>query len=1113
MLWGIIPGRKRFEKTGRGLYFVDVILIRLKRWALYVARAKHSARRPLFHILATILLLSSPLHAQPETYPFNFAYLSTDNGLPHNYCHTALRDSRGFLWFGTQDGLARYDGVAFKTYAYRGDSTGLSAPTVLDLDEDRRGFLWIATAGGGLNRFDPVSETFAWFQNDPLDPASLRGNDLSNVLIDAEDAIWVGGLSTGLSRFDPASGRFTNYSLAQNLTTAEDRLHRNSVQDIAADSEDPAILWLAAHNGIFRFDKRNGQLQHYPAETPCRDVQADTPGTVWVATEGGGIARFDKKTAHWTWFPSLPAEWARRNPAANLIGDISWKSGREFWVASLDQGFGIFDINTGKYTFFNSQAKLLAGQSGQSVNGLYRDPSGLLWVFNYKNGISLLDPANNVLDYTPMPGEGCQNPKMNEPLDFAWNEARKELYVVSAGCRGLYVFEPVARVAPVQLSGQSPYRLKYAVPVSGTTAFRCILTDAQGQIWIGAEPGTKGYSLYRYLPERRRLEPYQPGSAIHRFPVNALAQGQEQDLWAATTGGGLFNIGADMEQHLLGGDFDGARMEITGVFCRPAQKNANASGKPQVWLATREAGVFRFENGQFVRYGYRRGARQGLAENNIAALTGDAQGNIWVGTASQGLQQIPADAGPDAVFPHFTVKNGLAFNSIHRLTMTGDGRLCISTEKGVSVFSPENSTFKTFDESDGLADTYLQHKGLRWCGSGEIFVGQTKGFYSLRLNNIYENTEPPVLAFTGFRVFDKPYSTGKDLNFLPEVRLRHDQNFFTIQFAALNFSQAGRNQYFYRIEGIDPQWVASGNRAEATYTKVPPGKYVFELYAQNYSGVRSAKTIKLFIVVEPAFYQTWWFRILLLALFTGAVVQYFRGRLDRILKQAAANNELNRLRAVKAELENKALRAQMNPHFIFNALNTIEEKPEAASALLQKFSKLVRLVLENSREPRVSLTLELEALELYLQLEVIRMDGRFRYQIEVDAQLERQRCQIPPLILQPFVENAILHGLRHLQGRDGLLKVQIGPETSAGGIPLLHCRIRDNGIGRARAAEINARTRISEKKQSLGVKLTTERVELLNTPGRKDYRVEISDIAGENGAGTVVDLFLPLETS
>lgn len=578
----------------------------------------------------------------------------------------------------------------------------------------------------------------------------------------------------------------------------------------------------------------------------------------------------------------------------------------------------------------------------------------------------------------------------------------------------------------------------------------------------------------------------------------------------------MFYIGDHEAQHLRGGDFDGARMEITGVFCAPAP--VSSAHSPQVWLATREAGVFRFENGQFVRYGYRRGARQGLAENNIAALTGDAQGNIWVGTASQGLQQIPANAGPDAVFPHFTVKDGLAFNSIHRLAISTEGTVWVSTEKGVSAFDPGTKTFKTFDESDGLADTYLQHKGFRWCSNGDIFVGQTKGFYSLRPNSVYENKEPPVLAFTGFRVFDKPYSTGKDLNFLPEVRLRHDQNFFTIQFAALNFSQAGRNQYFYRIAGVDPQWQASGNRAEATYTKVPPGKYVFELYAENNSGVRSRETLKLFVTVEPAFYQTWWFRTLLLALFTGAAVLYFRKRLDRILKQAAANNELNRLRAVKAELENKALRAQMNPHFIFNALNTIEaliieEKPEAASALLQKFSKLVRLVLENSREPRVSLSLELEALELYLQLEVIRMDGRFRYQIEVDPQLERQRCQIPPLILQPFVENAILHGLRHLQGHDGLLKIQIRPETPTGDIPLLHCRIRDNGIGRARAAEINARTRISEKKQSLGLKLTTERVELLNAPGRKDYRVEISDIAGENDTGTAVDLFLPLETS
>ena len=235
-------------------------------------------------------------HAQRETYPFNFTYLSKDHGLPHNYCHTALRDSRGFLWFGTQDGLARFDGVRFKVYPYQGDSTGLSASTVLDLDEDRSGFLWVATVGGGLNRFDPVTETFTWYRNDPRDETTLPGNDLTNLLIDPDSSIWVGALSTGLSRFDPSTGKFVNITLAQNLTTAEDRLFRNSVTDIAGDSQDPNALWLAANNGIFRYDKRTGQLRHYPAPTPCNDVLADTPGVAWVATDGGGIALVDKKT-------------------------------------------------------------------------------------------------------------------------------------------------------------------------------------------------------------------------------------------------------------------------------------------------------------------------------------------------------------------------------------------------------------------------------------------------------------------------------------------------------------------------------------------------------------------------------------------------------------------------------------------------------------------------------------------------------------------------------------------------------------------------------------------------------------------------------------------------
>ncbi|TNE59166.1 MAG: hypothetical protein EP344_09110 [Bacteroidetes bacterium] len=1094
------------------------------------------------YALLTLLLsgmLIPALIAQPEPYPFNFTYLSKDNGLPHNYCHTALRDSRGFLWFGTQDGLARYDGVRFKVYPYQGDSTGLSASTVLDLDEDQSGTIWIATVGGGLNRFDPVTETFTWYLNDPLDQVSLPGNDLTNLLIDIDGSIWVGGLSCGLSQLDPATGQCRNFMLAQNLTTAEDRLLRNSVTDIASDSEDPGALWLAANNGIFRFDKQSGLFRHYPAEAPCNDVLADTPGVVWVATDGGGIALVDKADGHWTFFPPLPAEWNRRNLSTNLIADISRKSEHEFWVASLDLGFGIFDLEAKRYTFFNTQSKLLAGQTHQSANGLYRDPLGLLWVFNTKNGISLLDPASNIFDYTALPGTGCQNTKVNEPRDFAWNASRDELYVVTAGCQGLYVYEPVDRVEPVQLSGQSPYRLKYVVPPpgGGIVDFNRVLIGRNGRVWIGASPDGYRNSVYEYMPAEKRIRPFRHTDPVlqvlQQYPVNDLAEDYTGNIWVATTRGGLFRINFQENKidHFQEGDtFDGTRTQIVDLVCFSAQAEVPDSHRPdtiqtqfeqQVWFSTKEAGVFCFYPllRKFIRYGHQPGSVRGLAEDYVRAVEPGNENGVWVATSSQGLQQIPLGASADAIFPHYTVKDGLAFNSIHRLALSPDGQLWIATEKGISVFQPAGKTFNTFDESDGLADTYLSQKGFRWCSNGAIFVGQSKGFYSIRPEALYFNDTPPVLAFTGFDLFGKPYSTGKDLNFAPEIRLEHDQNFFTIHFAALNFSQANRNQYFYQLEGIDPVWVASGNRAEVSYTQVPPGKYQFRVRARNNSGVASEEDLVMFVVIAPAFYQTWWFRLIVVLSLVAGVVGYFRERLNRILKQEAAKNELNRLRSLKAELENKAFRAQMNPHFIFNALNTIEaliieENPDAASALLQKFSKLVRLVLENSLLPQVSLASELEALELYIQLEAIRLDHRFTYRIDVDPGLEIQFFQVPPLIFQPYVENAVLHGLRHLREREGLLVIRLAPDriTDIRGVEhaVLRGEVEDNGIGREKAAAINARMRISGKKQSLGMRLTRERIDLLNTPDEHLYTVEISDITGESATGTRVILLLPL---
>ncbi|MBL7775081.1 MAG: hypothetical protein JNK89_03715, partial [Saprospiraceae bacterium] len=593
----------------------------------------------------------------------------------------------------------------------------------------------------------------------------------------------------------------------------------------------------------------------------------------------------------------------------NRIVDISRKSDLEFWVASLDLGFGIFNLQTKQYNFFNTQSKLLAGQSNQASNGLYRDPAGLLWIFNFKNGISLLSPASNIFDYTPLPSEGCQNANVNEPQDFAWNAARRELYVVTGGCQGLYVYEPVRRVEPVHLSGQSPFRLKYSVnPQSGAAAFfQRMLIDRQGRVWVGAQPaGRGGRSLYRYDPGRRQLLPFSlPGiEKMAGFPVNDLAEDHQGNIWVATTRGGIFRLNFktnEVEHFLQGGAFDGARMQVVDLICMTAAHEVPETGQgasrlveTQIWFSTREAGVFCFHPDlkKFMRYGHQPGQAGGLAEDHVVAIEGDPLGNIWVATASRGLQLIPVGAPANAVLPHFTVKDGLAFNSIHRLAWSPDGQLWIATEKGISVFNPEKKQFKTYDEGDGLADAFLDRKGFRWCASGEIFVGQAKGFYSFQPDEIYLNNSPPVLAFTGFDLFGKPFFTGVDLNNLPELRLRHDQNFFTLHFAALSFSQSNRNEYRYRLEGIDPGWIEIGNRAEVSYTRVPPGHYRFRVRARNSSKVESLGELSLPIVVTPAFYQTWWFQAVLAALALSLLVYYFRSRLARALERKTAENEL-----------------------------------------------------------------------------------------------------------------------------------------------------------------------------------------------------------------------------
>ena len=332
-------------------------------------------------------------------------------------------------------------------------------------------------------------------------------------------------------------------------------------------------------------------------------------------------------------------------------------------------------------------------------------------------------------------------------------------------------------------------------------------------------------------------------------------------------------------------------------------------------------------------------------------------------------------------------------------------------------------------------------------------------------------------------IFDEELKMDSSFTDLKTLKLSYKQNFFSFEFAALNYDHPEKNQYDYQLIDFDKKVVHNGTNRVISYTNVPPGNYTLKVTASNNDGVWNKTGFELELIIIPPFWATWWFKTIVALVLVGSVLLFFRLRENRIRKEEARQTAINKQ---IAEIKMMALRSQMNPHFIFNSLNSIQhfitthEKEEALN-YLSKFSKLIRKILENSRQNTVSVSNELELLKLYIQLEQLRFSNKFDYHITVDEKIDIENTEIPPLLIQPYIENAIQHGLINKNDKGDLW---LSLERNNG---LLVCKIEDNGIGRDKAQEIEQK-KIS-RHVALGIKVTNERISTLSD--LLDYKIDV----------------------
>ncbi|MEA3477556.1 MAG: two-component regulator propeller domain-containing protein, partial [Bacteroidota bacterium] len=721
------------------------------------------------------------------------------------------------------------------------------------------------------------------------------------------------------------------------------------------------------------------------------------------------------------------------------IQSIYEDDANNIWIGTY-KGVNKFDRSSSKFTHYDRSFETPNTMSSNIVYGILEDSQGFLWL-GTRNGVNVLD--RNSGEYSQIH----------------------------------YLIEEGHDLADARI--------------------RSVLEDRNGTYWIG----TEDFGLFKYEQDKKqftqyRHDPSDPNS-ISDNGILAMIEGSDAKLWIGTYRGlNVYDPETNAFQRYQYNPKDQQSLSHDIVWTVYEDRQGH------IWVGTYH-GLNRFikDSGIFIRYEYNAEDIFSISNNNIASIYEDENGIYWIATMGGGLNRFDHSLNK---FTHFTSDDGLPNNVTYATLEDNKGNFWIPTNWGLSKFNRTDSTFSNYDVLDGLQGNEFNGNANFVSREGEIFVGGMNGFNAFFPEEIKLNTKIPKVAIIAFKKFNEiqPFT----INDGDTIFLEYNDNFFSFEFTALDYTNPSKNKYKYKLDSYDIDWIQrDADRRIAEYANVRPGTYAFNVKASNNDGIWNDTGFSITIVITPPWWATWTFRLpFALFIIVGTWYLIYR-RITHIKTKHQVEKKMLQFEKQLFDIEQRALRLQMNPHFIFNSLNAIQSfvianDTDKAIHYMAKFSQLMRLILSNSRESHIPVKDELKALTYFMDIEKLRFDNKFDYNLKIDPKIDDDFIAIPPMIIQPYVENAILHGLIHRPSR-GKIDIEFSLIKDT-----IFCSIQDNGIGREEAMKIREASGI--KRKSKGMLITKERIDLLNKQYKGKYSVRVIDLKNnkEESLGTRVEI-------
>ncbi len=772
-------------------------------------------------LLLGMLLDISFLHAQSD---LKFEYLSTEDGLSHNTVLSIYQDKEGFMWFGTEDGLNKFNGYTFQSYKAdpKDPKNTLRYNYVYSIYEDSKGRFWVGS--NGLHHLNRLTETFTAYFPDSNQFSYL--NIPLSIHEDEQGMLWfsAGG---GLNRLDPETHSFTSY-LSPELTP-----NFGLVEDING------TFWMGSSAGLYRFNPQEGKLSSFPladgdhSHPVIRALLIDSEGILWIGTAGAGLFRLDTKDTASHAIAYNPKKQVNSSISNN--GIMEDRSGF-IWLATTG-GLQKIDKKNNQVNTYRADPSISGSLSSNEVISVFQDRVGTLWV-GTDNGINKLitkpKPFHsykiNNSGYTTRLEENKVNSIITDSEGMVWLGTEK----------GLYHFNPLNnQITNLFLSPHNSDGFKTSGKPSKYPSINIIREDSVGGLWLGTSSG-----LYHLNRSTKQITLYP--CKIH---ISFMALDPTGKLWIPGVDDKSGNaVMAVFDTELLKFNYTDYKVNDPSGLKDGYMKGLIASRSGDLWVAAGMWGIgFRDHiTGKFIHYLPNPESPGSMIENEVMCLFEDKGGMIWAGTRMGGLYRLDINTG---LLTNFTTHNGLSSNTIASITEDEKGSLWIGTNNGLSCFNPGSQNFRNFYKSDGLPDNEFKLASV-FARNGKLFFGSNNGFVVFDPDSIHENAIAPPVHITGFKVMEMKRN-------LPDstLELLYDENFISFEFAALDYVSPEKINYAHKLENFNADWVHSGNRRYAAYTNLDPGEYVFRVKASNSDGVWN-EGASIPIVIHPPWWKT-----------------------------------------------------------------------------------------------------------------------------------------------------------------------------------------------------------------------------------------------------------------